>query len=254
MKFLTRRESLIVLLAIAALATVMALPPIAQDPMYHDFADRRTFLGIPSFLNVVSNLAFLAVGLAGIDLCVRRRRTIDARWAWSACFSGVALVSIGSGYYHLAPDNIALMWDRLPMSLGFMGLLVAVLTEHVNLKLEKILLLPAILFGVASVVYWHYSDDLRLYVLVQFLPLLVLPVILLLFDSRYTHRGLLFLALAIYVVSKLAEDYDRVVFAATGNIVSGHSLKHLLAALALFVVYGMLRQRTPRAEPARRPG
>jgi uncharacterized membrane protein YhaH (DUF805 family) len=251
---LAQRQSSIVILAIAALATVMALPPIAQDPMYHDFADRRSFLGIPSFLNVVTNLAFLAVGLAGIDLCARRRRAITARWAWSACFTGVALVSLGSSYYHLAPDNMALMWDRLPMSLGFMGLLVAVLTEHVSLKLEKILLLPALLFGVASVGYWHYSDDLRLYILVQFLPLLMLPVILLLFDSPYSHRGYLLVALAIYLVSKFAEHYDRAVFAATGNIISGHSLKHLLAALALFVVYGMLRQRTPRVEPACRPG
>ena len=226
----------------------MALPPIAQDPMYHDFADRRTFLGIPSFLNVVTNLAFLAVGLAGIGLCVRRS-AIGARWAWSASFTGVALVSLGSGYYHLAPNNMALMWDRLPMSIGFMGLLVAVLTEHVGLKLEKILLVPAILFGIASVVYWHYSDDLRLYVVVQFLPLLMLPVILLLFDGPYSHRGYLLVALAIYLVSKFAEQYDRAVFAATANIISGHSLKHLFAALALFVVYWMLRQRRPR-----RPG
>ncbi|MBI3575845.1 MAG: hypothetical protein HY083_09370, partial [Gammaproteobacteria bacterium] len=151
-----------------------------------------------------------------------------------------------------APNNGTLVWDRLPMSVGFMGLSVAVLAEHVSLRLEKYLLAPAIVLGLASVITWHYTDDLRLYVLVQFLPLLLLPAILLLFDSPYTHRGLLPLALAIYVIAKLAEHYDREVFEMTGEIVSGHSLKHLLAALALLVVYVMLRRRIPLVERPRR--
>ena len=221
----------------------MALPPIAQDPAYHDFADRRGLLGISSFLNVATNLAFLAVGGAGIVLCAHRRE-IGARRAWMTCFTSVALVSLGSGYYHVAPDNGSLVWDRLPMSVGFMALSVAVLSEHLSLRLENYLLTPAIALGIASVIYWHYTDDLRLYVLVQFLPLIMLPVILLLFKSPYTHSSLLFLALAIYIASKLAEHFDAAVFAATGNIISGHSLKHLLAAVALFVVYWMLRRRT----------
>jgi len=247
----TLRAYLLILLPIIALAAVMALPPIAQDPMYHAFADRRGLLGISNFLNVVTNLAFLAVGMAGISLCARRRRGLGARWAWMTCFTGVALVSLGSGYYHLTPNNDTLVWDRLPMSVAFMALAVAVLAEHVSLKLEKYLLLPAIVFGLASVITWHYTDDLRLYVLVQFLPLLLLPMVLFLFDSPYTHRGLLPLALAVYVIAKLAEHYDRAVFEMTGEIVSGHSLKHLLAAAALLVVYVMLRRRAPLVE---RPG
>ena len=249
----TRRAYLIVLLLIAAVAAVMALPPIAQDPSYHAFADRRGLLGISSFLNVVTNLAFLAVGIAGISLCARRQHGLGARWAWMACFTGVALVSLGSGYYHLAPNNGTLMWDRLPMSVGFMGLLVAVLSEYVNPRLEKILLVPAVLLGIASVIYWHYSDDLRLYVWVQLMPLLVIPAALLFFDSPHKDRRFLLAALAIYVISKLAEYYDSTLFTATGNVISGHSLKHLLAALALLVVYGMLRHRTPRVEPAGQP-
>jgi uncharacterized membrane protein YhaH (DUF805 family) len=239
----TRRAYLIVLLLIAALGGVMLLPPIAQDPMYHAFADRRGLLGISSFLNVVTNLAFLAVGMAGISLCVRRQHELGARWAWMACFTGVALVGLGSSYYHLSPNNDTLMWDRLPMSVGFMALSIAILAEHVSLRLEKYLLVPAIVLGLASVIYWHYTDDLRLYVLVQFLPLLLLPVVLFLFDSPYTHRGLLPLALAIYVISKLAEYYDSAVFEMTGEAISGHSLKHLFAATSLLVVYGMLRRR-----------
>ena len=90
----TRSAYLIILLLIAALGGVMLLAPIAQDPMYHAFADRRGLLGISNFLNVVTNLAFLAVGIAGISLCARGRRGLGARWAWMACFTGVALVSL----------------------------------------------------------------------------------------------------------------------------------------------------------------
>lgn len=233
---------------IAALALIVALPPIAQDPTYHDFADRRGLFGIPGFLNIATNLAFLAVGSAGIMLCAMRE-DLGARRAWMACFIGVALVSLGSGFYHFTPDNGTLVWDRLPMSIGFMALSVAVLSNHVNPRLEKTLLAPALILGLASVIYWRYTDDLRLYALVQFLPLLMIPAVLFLFGTARGDRGYLLSALAIYMVSKLAEHYDRAVFDLTGEIISGHSLKHLLAALALFAVYMMLRRRAP-AEPA----
>jgi len=224
----------------------MMLPPIAQDPMYHAFADRRALLGIPGFLNVVTNLPFLVVGSAGIILCARGPGFSGARWAWLCFFIGVTLISLGSGYYHLAPDNNTLVWDRLPMSIGFMGLLVAVVSEHVNVKLERILFAPAILLGVASVIYWHYTDDLRLYVWVQFIPLLAIPALLLMFKSPYPHRGLLIAALGIYIAAKVAEYYDHAVFVRTGALISGHSLKHLLAALAPFLVYVMLKRRAFR--------
>jgi Ceramidase len=240
----TRYAYLIVLLLIAALAGIMALPPIAQDPMYHVFADRRDLIGISSFFNVATNLAFLAVGIAGFGLCARQPHGLGARRAWIACFTGVALVSLGSGYYHLAPDDSTLMWDRLPMSVVFMALSVAVLSEYVNPRLEKYLLVPAIALGLASVIAWHYTGDLRLYVLVQFLPLLMLPAVLFLYNRPGQDRGYLLASLAIYMVAKLAEYYDGAIFTLTGEIISGHSLKHLLAAVALFVVYRMLKRRT----------
>jgi hypothetical protein len=236
-------------LAVAALVAVLLLAPIAQDPAYHDFADRRGLLGIPSFLNIATNLAFLAVGIAGMLLCAIRK-DLGARRAWLACFTGVALVCFGSAYYHLAPNNGTLVWDRLPMSIGFMALSVAVLADYINPRLEKTLLAPAIFLGPASVIWWHYTDDLRPYVLVQFLPLLLLPALLFLFRGARRDRGFLLAALLIYLLSKLAEHFDRALFALTGEIISGHSLKHLLAATALLVIYGMLRRRDRPVESA----
>jgi hypothetical protein len=236
-------------LAVAALAAVLLLAPIAQDPAYHDFADRRGLLGIPNFLNIASNLAFLAVGIAGMLLCATRK-DLGARRAWLACFTGVTLVFFGSAYYHLAPDNGTLVWDRLPMSIGFMALSVAVLADYINPRLEKILLAPAIVLGPASVIWWHYTDDLRPYVLVQFLPLLLLPALLFLFRGARQDRGFLLTALLIYMLSKLAEHLDHALFGLTGEVVSGHSLKHLLAATALLVIYWMLRRRALYSRPA----
>jgi hypothetical protein len=227
----------------------LVLSPIAQDPAYHDFADRRGLLDIPNFLNIATNLAFLAVGIAGIVLCATQKG-LSARWAWMTCFTGVVLVFFGSAYYHLAPDNGTLVWDRLPMSIGFMALSVAVLADYINPRLEKTLLAPAIILGLASVIYWHYTDDLRPYVLVQFLPLLMIPALLFLFRGARQDRGFLLTALLIYMLSKLAEHFDHAVFELSGEIVSGHSLKHLLAATALFVIYWMLRRRTLHSRPA----
>lgn len=245
----TQRALLIIFPVIAALVVILLLPPIAQDPAYHEFADRRGLLGIPNFLNIASNLAFLAVGIAGMLLCAIRKGP-GARWAWLTCFTAVTLVCFGSGYYHLAPDNGTLVWDRLPMSLGFMALSVAVLADYINPRLEKALLAPAVILGLASVIYWHYTDDLRPYVLVQFLPLLMLPALLFLYHGARQDRGYLLMALAIYVLAKLAEYFDHALFGLTGEVVSGHSLKHLLAATALLVIYGMLRRRSRPAESA----
>ena len=240
----SQRTLLIILpAAVAALVAVLLLPPIAQDPAYHDFADRRGLFGVPGFLNIATNIGFFAVGIAGIILCATQKN-LSARWAWMTCFTGVTLVCFGSAFYHLAPDNGTLVWDRLPMSIGFMALTVALLADYVNPRLEKFLLAPAIVLGITSVFYWHYTDDLRPYVLVQFLPLLMLPALLLLFNSPPKERGYLFAALAIYLLSKLAEHYDHAVFRLTTEVISGHSLKHLLAATSLFVIYLMLRRRS----------
>lgn len=228
---------------IAATVAVLWLPPIAQDPTYHEFADRRGLLGIPNIFNVATNLAFLIVGGAGLALGVARWRAPGAYRAWSACFAGVALVCFGSAYYHLAPSNATLVWDRLPMSLALMALWVAVLSEHVHAKLERYLLIPALLLGLASVIYWRLADDLRPYILVQFLTLLTIPLILWLYPQPLDDRRFLMAALFLYVLAKLAEHFDHGLYRLTGESFSGHSLKHLLAALALFLVYVMLRRR-----------
>ncbi len=237
------REAILVLVCVLALVGAISLNPIAQDLRYHAFADYRVLVGVPNFANVVSNLPFLIFGIIGLAFCIGPRKS-GASNAWAMFFGGVALVFFGSGYYHARPMNATLAWDRLPMTVAFMALFVALLSEHIDASLERYLLLPALVVGSASVGWWYYADDLRFYAWVQFVPLLTIPLLLWLFPARYTHRMYLIYGLGFYLLAKVAETYDRELYAWTANVVSGHSVKHLLASLSGLCVYLMLRRRT----------
>jgi len=240
------REISLVAICVALLAAVFSRAPIAQDLAYHNFADRRTFCGIPNMLDVASNIAFLIVGIAGV-LFWRRAQGLAV--SWLVLFAGTALVFFGSGYYHWGPSNATLLWDRLPMTIAFMGLFAAFISEHIGPRLERYLLVPAVAVGIASAVWWHFTDDLRWYAWVQFTPLACIPFVLAVFPARYTHRMYLLYALGLYVVAKFAELWDREIYALTGNLFSGHTLKHLLAAGGVLMILMMLKRRSAVAPP-----
>lgn len=236
-----RREIAVATAPLAALIGILLLEPIPQDPRYHLLADARTLLGVPNLLNVATNTPFLLFGVLG--LAQLRARPTGAVAAWAAFFTGVALVGFGSAWYHAAPSDATLVWDRLPMTVAFMGLLVALLAEHIHPALERRLLVPAIVLGLASIGWWRYADDLRPYVWIQGAPLLAIPLVLLLFPPRYTERMYLLYGLGFYLVAKIAEYFDAEIFRLTEDAVSGHSVKHLLASAAALCVYLMLRRR-----------
>jgi hypothetical protein len=244
------RPHLLLALALAMTLALAAQPPIHQPLAYHHFADARTLLGVPNFWNVLSNLPFVLVGLAGLAWTVRHLHAIERqlRPAWLLLFAGVALVGLGSGWYHLDPDNSSLVWDRLPMTLAFMAFFAIILGEHVELRLAKLLLWPLLFVGVASVLYWRATDDLRPYALVQFLPVLLIPLLVLLYPRR--GSGPVWAALGCYVLAKLLEQFDPQVYAALGHAISGHSLKHVAAAAGMWALLLGLQARHPtRVQP-----
>ncbi|HSF46873.1 MAG TPA: ceramidase domain-containing protein, partial [Burkholderiales bacterium] len=223
-------------------------PPIPQPEAYHAFADRRALFGVPNFADVISSFAFVLVGAMGL---LARNRIVagEARRAYLLVFAAILLTGVGSAYYHLAPDNARLVWDRLPMAIGFMAFLSAMLAERVSFKLGSVLLAPLVLTAIASVVYWYVSElagrgDLRPYIFVQLFPLLAAPVLIALFPARYTHGGDLLGMAALYGLAKLCELYDAQIFE-LGRILSGHTLKHLIAAFALVLLLRMLLIRRP---------
>jgi len=244
---------------LASAGVLFLFPAFTLDPSYHLFADGRTVLGVPNGLNVLSNLPFAIVGLAGIWSLLSgaaQLRHTSERPPWLVLFVGVALTSIGSSWYHLDPSNESLLWDRLPMAIGFMGLLAAVVAERVQPRAGILLLGPAVAFGLASVLYWFFTEragagDLRPYAIVQGGPLLVILLLMALFPSPYTRSLALLGALAMYGLAKLAEIGDAWIWG-LGGVVSGHTLKHLLSAAAIGILVWMLVRRTAVAAPAER--
>ncbi len=242
--------SLIIIIALVVLGGVLSQAPIAQDVTYHSFADSRKIWSIPNFWNVVSNIPFVIVGFIGVNnfRCPDKLNVIsEFNTAYILLFFGTFLVGFGSSYYHLAPDNQTLVWDRLPMTIAFMSLFSIVISEFISIRAGKALLLPLILTSVFSVIYWHFSEmnfqgDLRFYVLVQFYPMLTIPVMLLCFRSRCTHIQAYWWLLLTYIAAKVFEHFDAEVYDALG-IISGHSLKHVFAALGMYVLLFFYQKR-----------
>lgn len=237
-----RRLAAAFLIALPPLAVLLLLPPLSQDPAYHGFADQRTWHGLPRALDVLTNLPFLLAGLFGLREMLRRTAE-PMRAAWLIFFAGVSLVAFGSSWYHLAPANASLVWDRLPMTFAFTALFAAVLGETISARLGRQVFPPALLLGVFSVFWWQHHDDLRPYFAVQALALAGVPALLTLFPKFGDGRSWLVAGLGCYGLAFATEQSDAALFAFTGNSISGHSLKHLFAALACAAVAMMLRQR-----------
>src|SRR6202041_2225245 len=217
---------------------IFLIPSLPQNENYHHFADTRAIGGIHNAFDVLSNVFFLIVGLLGMRFLLNDRsaahpvqRFLDPRerWPYLIFFAGVALTAFGSAYYHLHPDDARLVWDRLPMTLGFMSLLAATLNERTSVKTGTRSLIPLLIFGVASVLYWNVTlarghNDLRPYVVAQFGSLLI------------------------YALAKVFEAADRPIFN-LGGIVSGHTMKHITAAVSAYWILRMLKLRAPVTPP-----
>jgi hypothetical protein len=249
---------------VVALGIDFCLPPIPQDQNYHAFADDRMMLGVPNYLNVVSNFPFFVVGVLGLWLLLRQGavrpdgpvQEYVERWPLLVLFAGILLTAFGSSYYHLAPDNDRLVWDRIPMTVAFMGFFASMIGERISVRAGAWLLWPLVWLGIASVFEWHMGElrdagDLRLYGFVQFYPLLTIPLLIYLFPARYTRGRDVFIALGWYLLAKVLEigAVDHGIYSA-GHFVSGHTLKHLAAAMGTFWLFLMVRYRRPVASAA----
>lgn len=230
---------------------------IRQDQAYHLFADGRSLLGFVNAADTLSSAAFFIAGTLGL-IFLWRERTSGSRHfvvpeemrAYWVLFCAVTLTGFGSAYYHMAPDDARLMWDRLPMSLGFTALLAATIAERVRLTWGLRLLFPLVLIGAGSVLFWRWSalhgaENLLPYVVVQYGSIAAILAIVILFRSRYSHGRYIFGVLALYAAAKAAEALDAPIFA-FGQFLSGHSLKHLLAGLAAWWLLRMLKLRAPQ--------
>lgn len=217
-----------------------ALKPIPQPLNYHHFADQRSLLGIPNAWNVLSNIAIALPGLWGLFLLLISKKVqfndFRERWFWFGISIGLILTSLGSSYYHLAPENSRLIWDRLPMTIVFMSLAAALIGERVNIYLGFLLWPLLIGIGFYSVFLWYASElqgnsDLRFYLGIQVFAILV-ALIMLLSPSPYDRNWDLAIVVMCYGLAVLFDMFDHQVHWFTKGIISGHTLKHLAVGLA----------------------
>lgn len=230
------------LLLAASIILLSLVPPVYQSQDYHNFADGRGLLGIPNFLNILSNLPFLLAGIAGVRLCLRQPPS-TAQLSWLGFFGAFALVGLGSGYYHWAPSDSTLVLDRLPMTLAFMSVFSAALNDTLFPGTERRLLPPLLALGLLSVLYWRYSGDLRPYAWVQFAPLLLIAFLMKFHEFRSMRRAWIYAAFTAYVLAKVFEALDAQIYEISQRMLSGHTLKHLSAAASGYILYRMLRNR-----------
>jgi len=242
---------------ILALVVTMLAPPMAQPNSYHLFADPRSMLGVPNALNVLSNIPFLIVGVWGLwwmwgSASAQRFRDPLERWPALAIFLGLLTTGAGSAYYHLSPDNHTLMFDRLGMVVGFMPIAPLAVAERVSARWGVWLLAPMIALGAGSVLYWNHTElvgagDLRWYLVMQAYAFVATTAILLFTRPPYDHQWLWFVAIGCYGLAKVAELADRQLYSFTGQMVSGHSVKHVIAAVGAYFLLRMFQRRTVEA-------
>mgnify|MGYP001942486041 CR=1 FL=1 len=232
---------LLLLLALVSIGAILQMDPIVQDENYHQFSDENTLFGIPNFWNVISNLPFILVGLLGYK---KLKLGAHSKWKYQLLFAGIALVGLGSGYYHWMPSSETLVWDRLPMTITFMTLFAIIISEFVSVEWGNKLTIPLIILGFGSILYWRYSPsgDLRPYALVQFYPLLAIPIILTHFKSKFSNTSGYWYLLLAYVLAKFCEHFDQQIHDSL-SLISGHSLKHIFAAAGLYCLFYAYRVR-----------
>jgi hypothetical protein len=210
--------------------------PVAQPAHYHAFADQRVLCGIPHAANVLSNAGFLIVGLYGFA-----RRPPGP--AYAIFFMALVATAFGSAWYHLAPEDMRLVWDRLPIALACAALVAGVLADAIAERVPPAVVLAILLtLAALSVGWWHFTQDLRPYLAVQLAPLLLAPAIQWQAHRPVAERKAFGVAIVLYVLAKLCELADSQLYAVFGYV-SGHTLKHLLAtAAALALTMGIVRR------------
>lgn len=221
---------------------------IPQNKAYHNFVDKRQICKICNFGDVVSNIPFFFAGGYGIwtmnQLSDSKFLSSGERFAWFMLFVGIFFVGAGSWYYHLKPNNDRLFWDRTPMCVSFAGFNLVLVEVLGMYKPSRVWQLAALLYCLLSCYYWRIYDDLRMYFITQFYPLAVVLPVFLAFEARCTDMGYIYFTLSAYVFAKVTEIYDRQVFRLTGEIISGHTIKHLAAAGGILALVPFLQYRT----------
>ncbi len=233
---------------------LLFLPEIPAPASYHDFADKRRFIGIPNFFDVLTNLPFLVIGLWGLFVVLNDKNrsfflNTRAKIPLVLFFSGLPLVFLGSCYYHLAPSEGPLLWDRIPIVLAFSALFSVFVSDRIDIRIGLFYAMPLLMALSLLSLTWHHMSlpsggDLRFYILVQLYPIMALPLLCRIRSPNgATTEKHLWKMIVWYGFAKILELGDHIIFSATDGLISGHSLKHLASATAAAMVVFMIKEK-----------
>lgn len=229
-----------------AIILLLFYGPIPQDQEYHDFADKREIFGIPHFLDVITNLLFLAPGIWGLYLSSK----YEKRWPkiiFKTIFTGFILLTFGSGYYHWQPNNFGLMLDRIPIGIIILAFFTLILYDCIGKQIAKQLFVPLQMFGVISVIYWYitevyHSGDLRPYILVQFFPVIAIPLIIILYNRKVIYLKELIIIFTFFFLARFTEAMDEEIYDGL-KLISGHNLKHIFMSVSGIFIAVLAKKR-----------
>lgn len=239
----TRRAEVVALGAFVALTAIgVLLPPIQQDPQYHRFADQRSWLGIPHAADVLSNIAFVVVGVFGLARSARASLGNATRLCLSFVAIGLVLAGFGSAWYHADPSDASLAWDRLPMTIVLAGVIGAAMSERIGERAGFVALFALVVVGIASVLCWRVTGNLTPYAVFQFGGIALLMMVLLTTPARADPFPWTWIV-GWYAIAKIAEVGDAFIWQATDGVVAGHAIKHIAAAAAGAALFIGVRTR-----------
>ncbi|XP_047154788.1 uncharacterized protein LOC124826074 [Vigna umbellata] len=214
---------------------ILFTPTIPRSPKHHQFGDMRNLLGVPNTLNVMTNFPFLVVGILGLVLALEggvfNISSQGEVWTWALFYAGIAGVAFGSAYYHLKPDDHRVLWDTLPMMVAFSSLFSSLVVERFGQRIGLCCLFALIVAAFLCVVYERIYNDIRFCVIFQLTLPLAIPVIALMYRSKYTHSRYWFMSTGIYLLAKFEGVTDKKLYYVNNYIISGHSMEHLCLAL-----------------------
>lgn len=229
---------------------MLATPRIPHSPAHHLFADMRNFLGVPNTLNVLTCYPFLLVGVPGLVLCLSGTcfgiSLKGEQLGWALFYGGIAAAAFGSAYYHLKPDDDRVVWDKLPVMLAIVSLISNLVIERVDEQAGITCLFSLLTLVVVSIACVRFFNDLRLCMMFNFVPCIVIPALVFLFPPKYTHSRFWFLAAGFYLLSRIEAFADKKAYAVNRYFISGHSLEHLCLAMVTLILSIMLWLRSIR--------
>ncbi len=244
-RFLNKKENILSLSILVLILCSVFGPFKYQDLHYHQFADLRNWLPVPNTSDVLTNLFFLIFGIFGfiqIRNWLPTAENSTTRHMLKLFYFGFIVTTFASGYYHWSPNHQSLFVDRLGMSVAFAGLLGLGVDLHMSSRRSLLFAVIFLLFGVGADGYWLYTENILPWALLQVYGLVFLFSLFFLGRKNQNQLKINWLAIiAVYFLAKVFESNDHMVFNFTHELISGHSVKHILASLAaipvLYAVY-----------------